>query len=83
MNDFMNNGLSSFMNYLFILRRILFIKHSIMSEVAVTEDQFELVSIVEIVQTKLAKNFTLLLKRINNNESLLNQHEQRLAHFQS
>lgn len=54
-----------------------------MSEVAVTEDQFELVSIVEIVQTKLAKNFTLLLKRINNNESLLNQHEQRLAHFQS
>lgn len=35
-----------------------------MTEVIV-EEELELNSIVEVVQTKLIKNFTLLLKRLN------------------
>jgi len=45
-----------------------------MSEVTVVQQELELVNIVEIVQDKLTRNFTLLLKRLNHHDTLFAQH---------
>ncbi len=43
-----------------------------MTEVVV-EEQLELNGVVELVQTKLVHNFTLLLKRINKTDAQMQQ----------
>lgn len=43
-----------------------------MTEVVV-EEQLELVNIIEISQTKLTKNFTFLLRRLNEHDQIMAQ----------
>lgn len=45
-----------------------------MTEVVVAQEELELVNIVEIVQSKLTKNFTILLRRLNQHDTLITQH---------
>ena len=38
---------------------------------SIVEEELELTSIVEVVQTKLTKNFTIILNKINKNGGLI------------
>lgn len=49
-------------------------KFHLMTEVVVAQEELELVNIVEIVQSKLTKNFTILLRRLNQHDTLITQH---------
>jgi hypothetical protein len=40
----------------------------------VAQEEFELVNIVEIVQSKLTKNFTILLRRLNQHDMQITKH---------
>ena len=46
---------------------------------SIVEEQLELTTIVEVVQTNLAKNFTIILKKINKNGELILEQAQHNA----